>query len=78
MIITYHPELNKGCYESFIIKAEGRLKKVTFAEKQTLQVDENTYKGLNEVDRFRELVDIGVISLIKSEIKPATKKLIEN
>lgn len=65
MIITYHPELNKGCYESFIIKVDGRLKKVTFAEKQTLQVDENIYKGLNEVDRFRELVDIGVISLIE-------------
>ena len=81
MIITYHPELNKGCYESFIIKADGRLKKITFVEKQSLDVDENVYKGLNEVDRFRELVDIGVISLVekspaKSETKTVAKKLI--
>ena len=82
MIIIYHPELNKGCYESFIIKADGRLKKITFVEKQSLDADENVYKGLNEVDRFRELVDIGVISLVekspaKSETKTVAKKLIE-
>lgn len=83
MIITYHPELNKGCYESFIIKVNGRLKKITFVEKQSLNVDEDVYKGLNEVERFRELIDIGVISLVekspvnKSETKTVAKKLIE-